>query len=316
MRVFGPDFTFPFDDWVAHPAGIGSVPAEATGTRVGIVGAGVAGMVAAHELVRLGLTPVVYEAARIGGRLRSERFRPGTAHSEQHVDPIIAELGGMRFPRSGSSFFHYVDRCALDVQPFPNPLTEAAPTTVIDLAGKTYFARTADDLPEGFGEVAAAWAEALDTHASLGDIQAAMRDRDASAVKEIWNPIVSAWDDRTFYDFVATSDSFSRLSFRHREVFGQVGFGTGGWDSDFPNSMLEILRVVMSDFEEDQHFIVGGAERLPRRIWGLPVEHPAYHPPGTSVADLHPGGSTRPGVTALARDGDQIEVTDRWGNTE
>ena len=33
-------------------------------------------------------------------------------------------------------------------------------------------------------------------------------------------------------------------SFHHREVFGQVGFGTGGWDSDYPNSMLEILRVV------------------------------------------------------------------------
>ena len=47
------------------------------------------------------------------------------------------------------------------------------------------------------------------------------------------------WDDRTFYDFVASSKSFSELSFRHREVFGQVGFGTGGWDSDYPNSMLE-----------------------------------------------------------------------------
>ncbi|WP_176482500.1 hypothetical protein, partial [Streptomyces albidoflavus] len=27
------------------------------------------------------------------------------------------------------------------------------------------------------------------------------------------------------------------------EIFGQVGFGTGGWDTDFPNSILEILRV-------------------------------------------------------------------------
>ncbi len=312
VRVFGPDFTFPFDDWVGHPAGLGSVPEDALGTRVAIVGAGVAGMVAAHELVRLGLTPVVYEAARIGGRLRSEPFRPGTSGE----DPIVAELGGMRFPKSGTAFFHYVDRCGLDVQPFPNPLTPAAPTTVIDLAGKSYFARTADDLPDGFGEVAAAWADALEAHASFSDIQTAMRDRDAAAVKAIWDPIVDAWDDRTFYDFVATSDAFSKLSYRHREVFGQVGFGTGGWDSDYGNSMLEILRVVMSDFEEDQHFIVGGAERLPRRIWGLPVDRPEHHPAGTSVADLHPGGSPRPGVTAIARDGDRLAVTDQWGNTE
>lgn len=315
MRVFGPDFTFPFDDWVAHPAGLGSVPADMSGTRVAIVGGGVAGMVAAHELMRLGLTPVVYEAARLGGRLRTEAFRPGVGGGDG-VDPIVAELGGMRFPRSGTSFFHYVDRCGLDVKPFPNPLTEAAPTTVVDLLGVTEFARTLDDLPQLFSEVAHAWDEALNTHASFTDIQAAMRDRDSAAVKAIWNPLVEAWDDRTFYDFVATSDSFSQLSFRHREVFGQVGFGTGGWDSDFPNSMLEILRVVMAAFDEDQHFIVGGAERLPRRLWGLAAVAPAHHRPGTSVADLHPGGSPRPGVTALARDGDRIAVTDQWGTTE
>ena len=39
-----------------------------------------------------------------------------------------------------------------------------------------------------------------------------------------------------------------------REVFGQVGFGTGGWDSDFPNSMLEILRV---------NTLEGGADNSP-----------------------------------------------------
>ncbi|NED69239.1 amine oxidase, partial [Streptomyces sp. SID10244] len=66
------------------------------------------------------------------------------------------------------------------------------------------------------------------------------------------------WDDRSFYDFLATSDEFGSLSFRHRELFGQVGFGTGGWDSDFANSMLEILRVVVTNCDTSQHLIVGG----------------------------------------------------------
>jgi hypothetical protein len=60
------------------------------------------------------------------------------------------------------------------------------------------------------------------------------------------------WDDRTFYDFVASSKAFSSLSFQHREVFGHVGFGTGGWDSDYPNSMLEIFRVAMTNCDQDQ----------------------------------------------------------------
>lgn len=313
MRVFGPDFTFPFDDWLAHPAGLGTVPDDVHGQRVAIVGAGIAGLVAAHELGRLGLHPVVYESSRIGGRLRSAMFRP---HPGGGVDPVIAELGGMRFPTSGTAFYHYVDRCGLDVRPFPNPLTEAAPTTVIDLAGATHFARTLDDLPDLFKEVAAAWDEALRVHASFHEIQDAMRRRDAAAVKEIWNPLVEQWDDRTFYDFVATSEAFSKLSYRHRETFGQVGFGTGGWDSDFPNSMLEIFRVVMSDFEEDQHFIVGGAELLPRMLWQLPFDRPAHHPTNTSLADLHPGRSPRPGVSSIRRDGAGLAVGDKWGSTE
>jgi len=56
---------------------------------------------------------------------------------------------------------------------------------------------------------------------------------------------VPLWDGRTFYDFVATSACFLEAAVSATaRCFGLVGFGTGGWDSDFPNSMLEILRVV------------------------------------------------------------------------
>ena len=81
------------------------------------------------------------------------------------------------------------------------------------------------------------------------------RERDTARVKDIWNRLVPIWDDRSFYDFVATSYAFGGRSFQHREIFGQVGFGTGGWDSDYPNSMLEILRVVATECDENQRFI-------------------------------------------------------------
>src|SRR3546814_16613271 len=82
-----------------------------------------------------------------------------------------------------------------------------------------------------FREVAEAWSAALEEGAGFTALRAALRARDVKRLKELWNALVPLWDERTFYDFVAFSTSFSALPFRHREVFGQVGFGTGGWDT-------------------------------------------------------------------------------------
>ncbi len=73
VTVFGSDFPFPFDDWIAHPAGLGSFPAGRYGEEVAVVGAGICGLVAACELMSLGLKPVVYEASRMGGRVGRPR---------------------------------------------------------------------------------------------------------------------------------------------------------------------------------------------------------------------------------------------------
>ena len=51
VTVLGPDFPFAFDDWIDHPAGLGTIPAEHLGAEVAIVGAGIAGVVAAYEPV-------------------------------------------------------------------------------------------------------------------------------------------------------------------------------------------------------------------------------------------------------------------------
>jgi len=305
VTIFGPDFPFPFDDWITHPAGLGSIPAERHGEEVAVIGAGISGLVAAYELMKLGVKPVVYEASQMGGRLRSQAF--------EGAEGVVAELGGMRFPVSSTAFYHYVDLLGLRTQPFPNPLTEAAGSTVINLEGVTHYASALGDLPPLFAEVAGAWAQALEEVRFTG-IQNAIRARDVAALKSLWNDLVPRWDDRTFYDFVASSKAFSALSFHHREVFGQVGFGTGGWDSDFPNSMLEIFRVVMTNCDTDQRLVVGGVEQVPRGIWRCRAPSCAHWPAGTSLASLH-SGAPRPGVARLARDGDGlIAVTDAWGD--
>ncbi len=305
LTMFGPDFPFAYDDWITHPAGLGAVPPDRHGASVGIVGTGAAGMVAGYELMRMGLRPVFFEAGEFGGRLRSRRFE-GT--------DVIAELGGMRFPASSSAFFHYVRKLDLATRPFPNPLTPASPSTVIDLAGVTHYAETPADLPPLYAEVAAAYDAALEEGADFTALRGAIAARDAGAIKAIWNGIVTAWDERTFYDFVASSSAFQALSFRHREVFGQVGFGTGGWDSDFPNSMLEILRVNATGCDDDQHLIVGGAAQIPHGLWRLATAGAAHWPDGTTLAALN-DGAPRPAAARIHRDADgTLIVTDRYGH--
>ena len=307
VTLFGPDFPFAYDDWLQHPAGLGEIPQRRHGSAVAVIGAGAAGTIAAFELMTMGLKPVLYEAGRIGGRLRSEAF--------QGAEGIFAELGGMRFPVSGTGFFHYIDLLGLETRPFPNPLSPATPSTVIDLEGLPLYARTMADLPPVYREIAADWDKALEEGAGLSGLQRAIRARDVSALKQIWNELIPIWDDRSFYDFVATSYAFADKPFRNREIFGQVGVGTGGWDSDYPNSMLEILRVAATGCDDDQRLIVKGAEQVPRGLWKHQPERLAHWPPGTSLEKLH-DGAPRPGVVRLKRQSDgRIAVTDRWGVT-
>lgn len=307
VTIFGPDFPFAYDQWLLHPAGLGRIPAERHGTEVAVIGAGMAGITAAYELMKLGLKPVVYESRRLGGRLHSEPFKA--------ADGVVAELGGMRFPRSSTAFYHYLDLFDLETRPFANPLATATPSTVIDLEGTSLYAETADDLPPLLRDVGDAWREALEDEASFSEMQSAIRVRDVGKIKQIWNDLVPKFDDVSFYGFIAKSEAFARRSFRHLEVFGQVGFGTGGWDTDFPNSMLEILRVVFTDCDEDQHFVVGGVEQVPRNLWNRRCDaHVAHWPKGTSLCDLH-SGAPRPGVSFLERRADgRIGVTDFWGD--
>ncbi|KRE63885.1 amine oxidase [Arthrobacter sp. Soil736] len=318
LSMLIPDFPFPYDDYISHDAGIGSVPADMYGTEVAVVGAGLSGLVAAYELMKMGLKPVVYESSRIGGRLRGGT-QPGQSGP-------VADLGGMRFPKTGASFFHYADLVGIETQPFPNPLTPAAGSTVIELGGKAHYAETPADLPGFFREVSGAWDDCLEERAHFSAMQEAIRTRDLGTIKRLWNELVPRFDDVSFSGYLATSKAFSSLPFEYREAFGQVGFGTGGWDTNFPDSILEILRVVYVDADADQHRIIGGAQLLPERLWNHAPAGLAHWPEGTSLASLH-GGHPRPGVAAIRRAAgggspagpgvspEPITVTDKWGQS-
>ncbi|NBX21804.1 MAG: amine oxidase, partial [Betaproteobacteria bacterium] len=83
----------------------------------------------------------------------------------------------------------------------------------------------------------------------------------------------------------------------------------------FPNSMLEILRVVLTNCDDNQRLIVGGADQVPHGLWRHAPTRLVHWPAGTTLQSLH-SGATRAGVAAIARAADgQLAVTDTWGDT-
>ncbi|MEV8568910.1 NAD(P)/FAD-dependent oxidoreductase [Streptomyces sp. NPDC051322] len=305
ITMFGPDFPYAYDDYLAHPAGLGQIPATEHGAEVAVIGGGLSGIVTAYELMKMGLKPVVYEADRIGGRLRTVGF-------EGCDENLTAEMGAMRFPPCSTALQHYIDLAGLETKPFPNPLAADTPSTVVDLKGETHYATSVDDLPEVYHQVMHAWNACLEDGADFSDMQRAIRERDIPTIRTIWAQLVEKLDNQTFYGFLCDSPSFR--SFRHREIFGQVGFGTGGWDTDFPNSILEILRVVYTGADDDHRGIVGGSQQLPLRLWTREPQKLVHWERGTSLSSLH-GGEPRPAVTRLHRTaGNRITVTDTDGD--
>ena len=75
--------------------------------RITIIGAGIAGLVAAYELEQLGNHVEILEGSRrIGGRIHTHRFRSGT------TVPLV-ELGAMRIPTKHRNAMRYIAKLGL-----------------------------------------------------------------------------------------------------------------------------------------------------------------------------------------------------------
>ncbi len=87
------------------------LPRAAEGESVAVIGAGMAGLVAATELLHAGYAVTVLEAQqRVGGRVQTLR--------EPFSDGLYAEAGAMRIPRAHDLTLHYVSKFELETRPF------------------------------------------------------------------------------------------------------------------------------------------------------------------------------------------------------
>ncbi len=100
-----------FDDTCLAIIQNGLPPVNGKRKKVLIVGAGMAGLVAAYELLRAGHDPLILEAQqRVGGRVYTLR--------EPFAEGLYAEAGAMRIPRTHHLTLAYADRFNLRTFPF------------------------------------------------------------------------------------------------------------------------------------------------------------------------------------------------------
>jgi len=299
-----PDNSLDYKTMIASHQGLGSIPQDKAATKIAVIGAGCSGLSAAHELMRVGLHPVIYESAqtpdgtpRIGGRAYTYRF-PG--------DPrAFAELGAMRIPEIFRITTYYMDLLGMDhSQPFPDPLLVP---TALYFNGKKHFIPLGGSLPPEIAKAVKSWQNLI------FPLMARMANswKNPGLREKTWQEYVESYKDRSFYDVLREAG----LSRQEIQLFGSLGLGTGGFDSLYQVSFLEMLRLMICKWEQDQRHIKGGIDRLPQGLWQK--ERRCTHWGPQSLAQLN-NGSPLPGVKEIftpKNPADKVIVKDSAGGT-
>lgn len=222
---------------------------------VAIIGAGASGLAAAMELLRAGHYPMVFEASdRIGGRLFTVR------DFEDHQ--VYAEMGSMRVPPVHRTLMHYLGLFGIKTRKFPNPNNI---TTCYYVNGKKEFGSPENQVP---------WVEHLyqKWDACVRPFTLKMKEvwHDPELRTRTWKEITYNYRNASFRDFLVEQ----QWTPEEIELFSTVGFGVGGYGPLYPISFIEILRINVCRWDDEQMEIVGGNDLLAQGFYEhrVPVE--------------------------------------------
>jgi monoamine oxidase len=215
--------------------------------RVVVLGAGLAGLVAAYELKQQGHEVIVLEAQnRVGGRVLTCRdFAPG----------LYAEFGAMRIPRSHDLTLKYCAKFNLPMRPF----VMGNPRALVYIGGQRLTMEEAQRSPERLPFDLAPHergktADQLWAHA-IGDIKALL-DRDGPSA---WEQIRAEFDRYSLYEFLKHRH-FSKGAIEYYAVMNFV-------ETDMNNAVMEVLREDLEGAYVDMQTIDGGMDRLPNAFY-------------------------------------------------
>lgn len=242
------------------------IPRQNLGCEVAVIGAGASGLIAAHELLKMGLKPVIYEASdRIGGRIYTKQFQ---SLDEEH--PPFAELGAMRIPKSSRIFYHYANRMNLKISDtFPSA---GKVDSLIYFKNTIYNWIAKQGAPQPVNAIKELWAVAM--AGIITPIHEEWQRGNLERVRQLWQDVIDRYKDLSVYEFLKNGSPI--WSSDQIDLFGSIGLGTGGFRL-FENSILEILRIVLNKFGDDLYLITDGVSSFIEGLYHMPAN-------GTSLA--------------------------------
>jgi len=211
--------------------------------RVIIIGGGLAGLVAAHELERQGHDPLVLEAqCRVGGRIHTLRdFAPG----------LYAEAGGMRIPRIHNLTLGYCEQFGLELRPF----VMNNPKGLVHIGGTRMTLEQANADPDRLGFSVADHERGRTADSLWEDAIRDIRALIDSNGSDAWVEITAQYDQYSLYEFLKVR-GFSDGAIEYYAVMNFL-------ESDMHNACVEILREELGGAYVDMQEIVDGMDRLP-----------------------------------------------------
>jgi len=220
-------------------------PQKATSPKkIVIVGAGMAGLVAAYELRRAGHEVKILEAReRVGGRVLTlrEPFSPG----------LHTEAGAMRVPAKHKITSTYIQKFGLQTMKF----TMTSTNSLYYFGGRKCLKSEAEHDPQILN---------LDFSGQHGDesilqtwekfVQAAAEQ--LAVDENYWDDLLGRYGDLSLFEF------FKKHGYSLESIsnFGLVA----GLEPVFRNSVLELLQVAMAWHDTGMVQILGGMDNLPK----------------------------------------------------
>ena len=233
----------PVPEEVLEVPGAGLEERPQPGKRVIVVGAGIAGLVAAFELQRQGHDPIVLEAQhRVGGRVYTLRdFASG----------LYAEAGAMRIPKVHELTLEYCKLFGLELRHF----VMGNPRTLMFIGGQRMTMQEANDHPERLPFELAPHEQGL-TYQELWDAATQeVRDLYSRQGESALETIIHDYDQYSIREFLEHR-GFSEGAI---ELYGIMSFREANMNA----AVIEQLREIIGRAFEDMQEIVGGFDRLP-----------------------------------------------------